>query len=151
MKFAPFLDPQVQAVFAAYPMELRMPLLRLRQCILDTAAQTAAVGELVETLKWREPAYLPRQPRVGTTIRINAVKGSKDQYAIYVHCQTSLIQTFKRHYPTAFRFEGDRAILFRVGKALPEAPLKHCIAMALTYHRSGKDAIFSDDHPPPSA
>jgi hypothetical protein len=135
VKFAPFNDRGVKAVFQSFPPGLRTPLLRLRQCILDTAAQTAAVGELIETLKWREPAYVPKKPRVGTTIRINGIKGSQDRYALYVHCQTSLIETFQHLYPREFLFQGSRALLFHAKNDIPEAPLKHCIAMALTYHR----------------
>lgn len=74
-------DPDVKAVFDAIPSRLRAPLLKLRGHILATAAQTPGVGDLTETLKWNEPAYLPRTPRTGTTIRINAVKGGGDQYA----------------------------------------------------------------------
>jgi len=114
--------------------------MRLRQHILDTAAETASVGELVETLKWREPAYLPRKTGVGTTIRINALKGSQECYAMYVHCQTTLIESFRRHYPKNFSYQGNRAVLFKLGDEIPEKPLKHCIAMALTYHRRKRRA-----------
>jgi hypothetical protein len=135
LKFAPFKDREVKAVFESAPRELREPLMKLRQAILDTAAETPGVGALIETLKWREPAYLPKRPGTGTTVRINALKVSQDRYAMYVHCQTSLIATFRQHYPKHFTFEGNRAVLFRLGKQPPEAPLKHCIALALTYHR----------------
>jgi hypothetical protein len=134
MKFAAFNDARVSATFESLPQTLYAPLMRLRQYVLDTAAETAGIGDLIETLKWREPAYLPKKPRTGTTIRINAVRGSHDRYALYVHCQTSLIETFKIIYPDAFSFEGNRALLFDVKDQIPEQPLKHCIAMALTYH-----------------
>ncbi|MGC1575332.1 MAG: DUF1801 domain-containing protein [Beijerinckiaceae bacterium] len=132
--FAPFNDARVQATFESLPRTLYAPLMRLRQYVFDTAAETAGIDDLIETLKWRKPAYLPKKPRTGATIRINALKGSHDRYAMYVHCQTSLIETFKSIYPDAFFFEGNRALLFDVKDPIPEQPLKHCIAMALTYH-----------------
>jgi hypothetical protein len=33
-----------------------------------------------------------------------------------------------------FRYEGNRAILFRVDDKVPVRELSHCISMALTYH-----------------
>jgi len=138
MQFDGFADRAVELAFQAQPDALRTPLLHLRQTILDTAARTAAVGELTETLKWGEPAYLPAKPRIGSTIRINALKGSHTRYALYVHCQTSLVDTFRNHYPVEFVFDGDRAILFQLGDPIPFAALEHCIALALTYHRWAK-------------
>jgi hypothetical protein len=131
----PIADPGVQAVFDACNPRLRECLLRLRRLILVTAAETSGIGALIETLKWRDPAYLPAAPRTGTTIRINALKGSGDRYAAYFHCQTTLVQSFRTIYPGEFSFEGNRAMLFSVRDEIPEEPLRHCIALALTYHR----------------
>jgi hypothetical protein len=127
-------DPAVRAVFDAHPAPLRRALLALRQLILKTAAQTSGVGSLIETLKWGEPAYLPAKPRVGTTIRINTVKGSADRYAAYFHCQTTLVPSFRRLYRDEFRFEGNRAIVFSLHDEVPQDAFRHCVAMALTYH-----------------
>ncbi|MBP6013981.1 MAG: DUF1801 domain-containing protein [Alphaproteobacteria bacterium] len=124
----------VPAAFNAHPKAVRERLLVLRKLILATAAETEGVGALVETLKWGEPAYLPKKPGVGTTVRINAVKGSKNRVAVFVHCQTILIASFRERYPGAFEFEGNRAIVLPVGRALRTKELKHCIALALTYH-----------------
>lgn len=41
-------------------------------------------------------------------------------------------------YPDTFEFEGNRAIVLRETTELPVAPLKHCISLALTYHRRKK-------------
>jgi hypothetical protein len=38
----------------------------------------------------------------------------------------------------ALVFEGNRALLFDVKDPIPEQPLKHCIALALTYHTHAK-------------
>ena len=127
-------DPAVRAVFESHPAALRDALLELRGHILAAAAGSGRVGELAETLKWGEPAYLPKKARVGTTVRINAVKGSADRYAAYFHCQTTLLESFRHLYPEAFSYEGNRAILFRVGEAYPADALRHCLTLALTYH-----------------
>ena len=127
-------DPAVRAVFDAQPPALRAALLELREHILEAAAGSGRVGELAETLKWGEPAYLPKKAHVGTTVRINAVKGSADRYAAYFHCQTSLLESFRHLYPDGFTFEGNRAILFRVGEPVQVEALRHCLTLALTYH-----------------
>ena len=126
----------VAVVFAAYPAKLRRKLLALRDLILDTAAQTEGVGAIQETLKWGQPSYLTRETGSGTTIRIDRVKAGPDRYALYVHCQTSLLETFRARYPDELKYEGNRAILFDQNDAVPEAALRHCIALALTYHLS---------------
>ena len=127
-------NPVVRAVFEAQPPAPREALLELRGHVLDAAMGSGRVGELVETLKWGEPAYLPKKARVGTTVRINAVKGSEDRYGAYFHCQTTLLESFRHLYPDAFTYEGSRAILFRLGEAYPVDALRHCLTLALTYH-----------------
>ena len=103
--------------------------------ILKAAAETEGVGRLIETLKWGEPAYLPARPKVGSTVRIDALKGSTERYAAFFHCQTNLLATFRELYPKDFMFEGERALLFSVDGKMPSAPFKHCVALALTYHQ----------------
>ena len=129
-----FHDPKVEAVFEAYPARLRPPLLALRDLIIDTANGTDGVGELVETLKWGQPAYLTTRPRTGSTIRIDALKGSETGYAMFFHCQSRLVPTFRELYPDAFTFEGNRALHFTTDETPPQDALRHCIAVALTYH-----------------
>lgn len=123
------------ALIRAHPKATRDALLALRKLILATAAETQGIGKLVETTKWGEPAYLPKAPRVGTTVRINALKGSPDRVAMFFNCQTTLVASFRERYAGMLEFEGNRAIVLPVAKALPVKVLKHCIAMALTYHR----------------
>ena len=134
MSGATAIDPKVAAAFDAIAPAQRAALLDLRRLILAAAADAGV--ELVETLKWGEPAYLPAKARVGTTVRIAALKGSADGYAMYVHCQTTLMDSFRHLYPDTFTFEGRRALIFRTGLPLPEVALKHCVALALTYHRA---------------
>jgi Domain of unknown function (DU1801) len=129
----PLTNPAVQAVFDSYPPALRKKLLALRQLILDTAASTEGVGEIDETLKWGEPAYVTLNKK-GSTVRIDGKKGL-DRYAIYFNCNTTLVDTFRSMFPHSFSFEGNRAMVFEVGDALPKEELAFCIGMALTYHQ----------------
>jgi hypothetical protein len=131
-----FKDKTVRAVFDNYPTKLRKKLLGLRALIFDTAARTEGVGSLEETLRWGEPSYITAETGSGSTIRIN-VKGSNG-YAIYFHCQTNLVATFKSLYGDVFRFEGKRAIVFDDREPVPRPALRHCIALALTYHAQRK-------------
>jgi Domain of unknown function (DU1801) len=128
----PITHPAVQAVFDSYPPALRKKLLALRQLILDTAASTEGVGEIDETLKWGEPAYVTVNKK-GSTVRIDRKKGL-DRYAIYFNCNTTLVDTFRSMFPHGFSFEGNRAMVFEVGDALPKEELAFCVGMALTYH-----------------
>lgn len=138
-----FAEPAVSAIFLALPQGLRQPLLQLRGLILEVGAQIPDLGGMVETVKWGDPAYHGMKPRVGTTVRINAHRGSARCCALYVPCQTRLIEIYRSRYPDLFVHEGRRALLFEAGASLPLAPLKHCIAMALTYHRGAFDLSFA--------
>jgi hypothetical protein len=132
-------DAAVEAVFAGYPGPVKSKLLALRKLIFDTAKATPGVGALQETLKWGQPSYLTTESRSGSTVRIDQVKSESGGYAVYFHCQTDLVETFRELYPE-LRYGGNRAILLDAGEKLPEKALRHCIALALTYHsRKRKD------------
>ena len=127
------MQPDVARVFEAYPAPTRRRLLRLRQLIFDTAAK-AGVGRLEETLRWGEPAYVTTTGG-GSTIRIDRRRKDPKQYAMYFHCRTSLVDTFRTAFPDTFTFEGNRAIVFDEGDRVPVRELAVCIETALTYHR----------------
>jgi len=131
MKQVKFKNSEVAAIFASYPKKFRDKLMFLRQLIFDTAAKTKEIGEVEETIKWGEPSYLTKN---GSTIRINWKEKLKEQYAIYFKCTSLLVPTFKKLYPTEFKYEDNRAILFNLNDNIPIEKLCHCIKMALTYH-----------------
>jgi len=126
-------DPKVAAAFSNYPKRLRDKLLALRRLIIDTAKATDGVGALEETLKWGQVSYLTSESKSGSTIRIDQVKSEPDRYAIYFHCQTNLVETFRELYPE-LGFVGNRCILLDAAGELPKAELRHCVGLALTYH-----------------
>jgi hypothetical protein len=130
----PVSDPEVESVLIRYPAPLRDALLDLRALILETAADLPEIGELRETLKWGQPAYLPKRPRIGTTLRIDGLRGEPTGHALFFHCQSSLGQEFRRHYGDALTILGDRSIILGIQEEPPLEPLRHCIALALTYH-----------------
>jgi len=131
----PYANAEVARVFDAYPPKIRRKLLTLRELIFKTAASTEAVGEIEETLKWGEPAYVTAQSSSGTTIRIDWKESEPSRYAMYFHCQTNLIETFRTMFPAEFKFEGNRAIFFSEVDVVPIDSLTFCIGAALTYHR----------------
>ena len=129
-----FSDSAVAEVFATYAPAPRKKLIELRDIIYQVAATTEGVGTLGEALRWQQPSYLTPETGSGSTIRIDAVKGQPDRYAMYFHCQTGLVDHFKQIYPNTFKYEGNRAIIFDVANELPQAELRHCVSLALTYH-----------------
>lgn len=135
----PFQDPAVARIFDAYPPGIRRRLLALRELIFRTAASIDGVGPLQETLKWGEPAYVTAESGSGSTLRIDwKRKAAPSQYAMYFHCQTSLVESFRTMFPHDFVYEGNRAIVFEQSQVLKTDALRLCIGAALTYHSSRK-------------
>lgn len=132
----PFKNMEVAKVFSQYPKEIAKKLLFLRDLIFDVAAKTKGVGELEEALKWGQPSYIPNKTKSGSLVRIDQVKSIENGYAIYFHCQTSLVSTFREIYPRTFKYEGNRAIHLNTKKNIPLKELKHCIELAFTYYLS---------------
>lgn len=127
-----FSTPEITEKFTSYSSEMRDKLLSLRKLIFDVASKTREIGELEESLRWGEPSYLTTKSKSGSMIRINKHK-SKGEYAMYFHCQTSLIETFRTMYPE-LTYEGNRAIVFSEKEKIPVNKIKRCILLALTYN-----------------
>jgi hypothetical protein len=131
-------DPQVARVFNRYPKKMKRKLMKLRELIFDVAAKTKDVGRLEETLKWGEPAYLTSESKSGSLIRIDVKKSNPSKYAMYFHCQTNLVDSFRTLFPDVFSYEKNRAIVFEEYELVPVNELRTCISMALTYHLTKK-------------
>ncbi len=129
----PFTNPAVAVKFEAYPPMVRRRMLALRELLFQTAAATPNVGEIEETLKWGEPAYLTKN-KTGSTVRMDWKAKDPDSYSMYFHCQTNLVETFRAMFPHDFTFSGNRALVFRLDEEVPQDALATCIAAALTYH-----------------
>jgi len=129
------IDPAVKAIITGWRDPVREAALEVRSLIFDTASTLPQVGVLSEMLKWNQPAYLTSQTAAGTTIRLGETRDGT-RLGLYVHCQTSLIDTFRLHYGGQLEFEKKRAIILHPDISNMLKPLRHCIALALTYHSS---------------
>ncbi|MCC0028746.1 MAG: DUF1801 domain-containing protein [Brucellaceae bacterium] len=105
---------------------------RLRALIAETARETDGVGEIAESVKWGEPSFAPARPRIGSSVRLQ--ERANGDVALMFICHTGLVERFRDLYGDTLTLEGNRAIVLSPDEALPVDALKHCIAMALTYH-----------------
>ncbi|MBH0117292.1 DUF1801 domain-containing protein [Salinibacterium sp. NG253] len=129
------MPAEVAATFEDYPEPIRAELLTLRELILATASEADGVGSITETLKWGEPAYLTKETRSGSTIRIAPTNAkSAHDYAMFFICSTNLVSDFRAQFGDTFTYEGDRAVQFNVGDKIPVEELRECVRQALTYH-----------------
>jgi len=104
----------------------------LRDIILDVA-EHEVIGGVEETLKWNQPAYLARQPKTGTTIRLGFDE-KNEQCILYGHCQSTVIDQWRNRYSDTFTFLGNRGLMFSVADPVPVEELSECVWLALTYH-----------------
>ncbi|CAH8292808.1 uncharacterized protein DUF1801 [Mariniflexile fucanivorans] len=125
-------NPKVEDVFKSYPNTVEKQMLHLRKLVIKTAERINGLDTLEETLKWGEPSYLTKH---GSTVRMDWKSKTPNQYALYFKCTSKLVETFKIIYKDTFKFEGNRAIVFQLEDEIPEVELKHCISLALNYHR----------------
>lgn len=132
---APALPADVADVYAAYPAPARKLLLAIRDMIFETAAALPEAGRITETLKWGEPAYLTSAPKSGTTIRLAWSPKRPKTVGIFVNCQTTLLDEWRGLYGGVLDLVGNREIRLPLGQPFPKDPIRHCLAMALTYHQ----------------
>lgn len=131
-------SPEVTAVFAAASPRAREGMLDLRQMIFATADATPGVGPLTEALRWGQPAYLTLATGSGSSLRIGPFGPG---FALFVHCQTSLIADFLSGPGAGFRTSGQRAVVFGDLDSLDPGPISGLIQNALTWHLRGRTTI----------
>lgn len=125
-------DGDMRAAFDAIPEDVQGAARHLRALILTVADDLPQTGGIVETLKWGQPSYLPKRPRVGTTVRIGCPKTGG--LGLYVPCSTTLIEDFRTVAPVHFVFDGKRGVVFPDGRVKDHDALAVLIGRALTYH-----------------
>lgn len=130
-----FQSDEVRAVFDSYPEKYQKPLLIIRELIFKVASETDGVGLINETLKWGQPSYFTVETRSGTAIRLGRFEDS--YLAVFVHCQTTLIDKFRTLFPQ-LNYSKNRAIVFMPEDELPIDELSMCIEMSLTYNKLKK-------------
>ena len=130
----PPMSAPVAAAFATFSDAQRTALFQLREWIFDLAERLPDVGGVEETLKWGQPSYLGKRPRVGTTIRLGAPNAA--HVAFYVNCQTTLVDQYRALLApsSSIAFEKSRAVLFPVNAPLPHDDIRLFFQMALRYH-----------------
>lgn len=128
------MNPSVKEKFNSYPDHIKPKMEELRGLIYEVANSTEGVGDLEETLKWGEPAYLTKDPKSGTAIRIDWKDKNPNQLVMFVSCNTTLIDTYRMHFAGRLTFEGNRAVVFTAGKPLPRKELMICMQKELRHH-----------------
>ncbi len=66
----------------------------LRRLIFGTATGIDGVGPLQETLKWDQPSYRQARRKAAVPSACDRM-GATEQYALFFHCQTDLVATFR--------------------------------------------------------
>ena len=135
---SPKMPANVRDVVGRFSPQAQNTFHQIRDLVFLVAGQTDGVGRIDETLKWGEPSYLTSASKSGTTIRVCSPKNAPDKIGIYVNCKTSLVDTYRELYGDELTLVGTRAIMLQTNQALPVEPIKHAIALALTYHKSKK-------------
>lgn len=125
------MNKAVQIRFDEYPENASIRLEELRSLVFRIAAELE-LGDVQESLKWGEPSY---SVKIGSPLRMDWKSSSPDHYYLFFHCQTKLVDTFRELYVDVLEFQGNRAIVLSLFAPLPEATIKHCLELALTYHQ----------------
>lgn len=129
----PKLAADLSTKFACYPDDARSARMTIRGWIFELAANIP-IGMITETLKWGEPAWITPSGS-GTTIRADWKPKAPDRIAIYVNCQTDLIDRVRSHFDGVLECQGNRAILLALDRPFPEEAIKTVLGWALTYHQ----------------
>lgn len=133
----PFNNPDVEAVYRAFPEHAREKLLDLRNLVFDTEKTTPGAGPITEELKWGQPSFVTLG-RHGSTFRLGALDEGPATHALYFLCQTTLVGTFRELYSDTLDFKDNRAVLFMKGRDYPREAIAHCMALAMTYRLKPK-------------
>ncbi|MBV1911725.1 MAG: DUF1801 domain-containing protein [Kangiellaceae bacterium] len=125
------MDTKLKQKYDAYPPKVQARMLSIRDLILELA-EALNSGEVTEILKWGEPSFLVKQ---GSTIRMDWKTKSPDRVSLFFNCNTNLVETFREVYGLTLVFIGKRELQLPLSTPLPVQELKHCLSMALRYHK----------------
>lgn len=119
------LPSEVETVFNTFADDTRAGALALRGLVLGIGGD-----EVTETLRWGQPAYVTPK---GSTLRVGPHKEAC--FALYAHCQSTIVSSYAAAFPGWDRLDGNRAVLFDTPKDIEPERLSHLIRHALNYHR----------------
>lgn len=128
---SPVLPLDVEAAFSAFPEPARSDLLKIRDLIFEVAASDPRIGPVSEYLKWGQPSYNTAESGSGTPIRLGRPKSGG--FAVFTHCQTTVIPEFRETFGEAFAYDANRAVVFDKGTEIDLGKLAVLVSRALTY------------------
>ncbi len=112
---------------------MRIRIEELRNIVLTIASELKLGGEVEESLKWGGgPSY---SVKTGSPVRMDWKQKTPSRYYLFFNCQTKLVDTFRELYSDSLEFQGNRAIILSLSAPLPEASIKTCLELALTYQK----------------
>lgn len=126
------MDAKIKAVFDNYPEDARPGLLKLRELIFDEAKSLPEIGPVEEVLRWGQPSYVTPKFKAATTLRLGVPKPGG--FAIFAHCQSSVISDFSTMFPQMDAIDGNRAVIFKTIDDIEPERHRLLIRNALTYH-----------------
>lgn len=135
------VSAQVAKVIADYPPQATAVFAATRKLVVSVAKETVGLDKTEETLKWGEPSYLADG---GSTIRMKWSEKNPEQFSLYFNCNSILVETFKELYQDEFTYDGNRAMSFPISEKIPEDALKHCMSMAMQYHKLKKQPLMGN-------
>ena len=128
-----FQNPEIRQLFDLCQPQTKRALMTVRQWIFEIAQSTDEIGQIEECLEWGEPSYVTHTPKSGTTLRLSKLKSSESAYALFVNCQTTLIEEFRVAYPD-LTYDKNRGLIFDSTQPIQSDAIKQFIYLALSYH-----------------
>jgi hypothetical protein len=125
------MEATIREKYDSFPDDIQPSLIQLRELIISVVKEYD-LDPVEESLEWGELSFCVNG---GSAIRIGWRSKSPDKCLIFFNCQTSLIETFKEIYGELFSYEGNRAIILERSKLGSVKELRHCIGLALQYHK----------------
>ncbi|MEM7520466.1 MAG: hypothetical protein AAF307_05460 [Pseudomonadota bacterium] len=104
------------------------------RAIFHAVADEAKLGALEESLKWGQPAWRPKRPRTGATLRMSWDPATPEHLLLFVDCKTDLAARMQHLYPDLPVNDGRRQMAVSLEQALPSQALRHLAEMTFAYH-----------------
>lgn len=129
------LPPDIFDTIQHWPDTVQTRLTEMRT-LFHEVARKAEIGPLEESLKWGQPAWRPRKPRTGSTLRMGWTPAQPDRIALFVDCKTDLAARFGAVFPDTCHNDGRRELSFDLATGLHAEALWHLAHATFTYHRA---------------
>ena len=124
------MTPEIADTIKDWPPQAQELFRKLRDQILAACPDI----DLIETLKWGEPAWLPAKRGVGSTLRIAWKPARPDQIGLFVNCKTTLCARMQEIYPMSFAYDGNRALRIDLGGPVDAQAIDHLARLTFRYH-----------------